>query len=84
MTAYTLNLADLTLTLYALDRGGVELNPLMQSVPFMVFYKTVIVDGLLWWLTTRQESIAKQGLIFLTLVYAIYCLGHLIFILGVI
>ena len=38
---YTLNLIDLSLTLYALHHGGVELNPLMRSIPVMVGWKVV-------------------------------------------
>ena len=41
LTPYILNLLDLLLTLYAIQHGGVELNPLMQSVPVMVGWKTV-------------------------------------------
>ena len=39
MTPYLLNLCDLFLTLYALSRGGVELNPLMQNPAVMVAWK---------------------------------------------
>lgn len=49
MTAYVLNILDLLFTLHALHHGAVELNPLMLSVPFMVFYKIIVV-GLLCWL----------------------------------
>ena len=43
MTTYLLNLLDLLFTLYALPFGVRELNPLMQSIPFMIFYKVIIV-----------------------------------------
>jgi len=58
MTAYTLNLIDLLFTLNALNNGGIELNPLMRDVPTMVFYKTVVVGALLWWLRSRRVKVA--------------------------
>ena len=48
MTLYLLNLADLLFTLHAISHGGVELNPLMQCIPFMVFYKTIVMGALIW------------------------------------
>lgn len=81
MVAYILNLFDLFCTLYALPRGAVELNPLMQSVPFMVFYKAVIVGGLLWWLSRRHEKIALLGMRICTAVYVCLDVYHLYFIL---
>lgn len=80
MTAYTLNLLDLAFTLYALKHGAVELNPFMQSVPVMVFYKIVIVGGLLFWLSKRTEPIAKHGRRLVTLVYAGLCIYHAMFL----
>ena len=53
MTAYLLNLADLAFTLHALSNGGVELNPLMQCIPFQIFYKIVVVGLLIGWLGRR-------------------------------
>lgn len=46
MTPYTLNLLDLAATLLALRLGCTELNPLMRSVPVMLFYKIVVVGVL--------------------------------------
>ena len=62
MTAYILNLFDLLFTLHALSHGAVELNPLMQNVPMMIFAKTFLVGALCWWLSKRKEIIAKIGL----------------------
>ena len=80
MTAYTLNLLDLALTLYALNMGAEELNPFMQSVPVMIFYKVIIVGGLLLWLNNRKEPAAKHGRRLVTLVYAGLCFYHAIFL----
>lgn len=77
MTAYTLNLLDLAFTLYALNHGGVELNPLMRCVPIMIIYKTVIVGALCLWLSKRTEPLAKYGLWAITAVYAGMCVWHL-------
>lgn len=78
MTAYTLNLLDLAITLYALKHGGVELNPLMRCVPIMIIYKTVIVGALCLWLSKRTEPLAKYGLWAMTAVYAGIIIWHLI------
>ena len=78
MAAYTLNLLDLALTLYAIQRGGVELNPLMRNPYIMIAYKTVIVGALCLWLRMRRERIARLGLRTITAVYAGICAWHLI------
>lgn len=57
MTVYLLNLADLALTLCALSHGGVELNPLMRSIPVMVAWKTVGVGVL----CIVLECVARTG-----------------------
>ena len=77
MTAYLLNLLDLGYTLVALRRGVRELNPLMQTVPVMAFYKVVIVGGLLWWLSRRPERVARRGLRCCTAAYAVLALYHI-------
>lgn len=82
MRAYLLNLADLALTLYALSHGGVELNPLMRSIPVMVAWKTVGVGVLCLWLSTRQEPIAQKGRKLLIAVYSAVCIHHFYFIFG--
>ena len=69
---YALNILDLLFTLHALNNGGVELNPLMQNVPFMIFYKTIIIGALLWWLKKR-----KVNLLPLTVVYAVVNAWHI-------
>lgn len=76
MTAYFLNLFDLACTLEALRQGVKEANPFMQSVPVMIFYKIVIVGGLLLWLSNRPERAAKWGLRGCTAVYAVLALWH--------
>ena len=85
MTPYILNLIDLALTLYALANGGVELNPLMQSVPVMVGWKVVGVGigcALLCHFAGAGNKVARWGLRFCTLVYGALCVYHLFFIFG--
>lgn len=76
MTAYVLNLADLGCTLWSLRLGCQELNPLMRCIPFQAFYKVVMVGLLCWWLSLRQEQIARVGLNLCTAVYAATCVYH--------
>ena len=71
---YLLNLLDLALTLYALSIGCTEMNPLMQSLPIMIFYKVVAVGGLCWVL---QHYRSRRGLRLCTAVYAAVCAYHL-------
>ena len=78
MIPYALNLLDLAFTLYALQHGGVELNPLMQNVPFQVFYKIFVIGALCWWLSKRTEPIAKYGLWAITAVYAGLNIWHIL------
>ena len=91
MTAYLLNLADLALTLYALSRGGVELNPLMRSIPVMVAWKVCGVGVLCWMLhvlaydkrsPAKPKRLARRGLSIVTAVYAAVCINHFYFIFG--
>ena len=79
--AYTLNLLDLFFTLWALRRGAVELNPLMREVTVMVSYKVGAVWGLLWWLSTRRERVARYALYIATAVYGAVDVYHIINIL---
>ena len=72
MTLYLLNLADLLFTLYAIRHGGTELNPFMQNIPFMIFYKTVIIGLLCWWLRKRINLLP------LTAVYAVVNVWHIL------
>lgn len=76
ITAYALNLIDLSCTLWALHGGAVELNPLMRSVPFMVCYKVGAVWGLLWWLSPRRERAARYALYVAAVVYGAVDLYH--------
>ncbi|MBQ3199077.1 MAG: hypothetical protein IJB67_01735 [Firmicutes bacterium] len=75
-TTYILNLIDLLCTLCALRLGVKELNPFMQNVPFMVFYKTVIVGSLLMLLSGRRERVARVGMPCCMAVYAALLLYH--------
>lgn len=76
--AYTLNLADLFLSLHAIRNGTTELNPLLQSVPVMVAWKVVGVGVLCWWLSSRQEKIARWGLRVCAAVFAAVDVYHVI------
>ena len=77
MTLYLLNLADLLFTLHALRHGAVELNPLMQNVPLQIFYKVFVIGMLCWWLSKREEPIAKIGMQNLTAAYVALNLWHI-------
>lgn len=79
--AYTLNLIDLSCTLWALRHGAVELNPLMRSVPVMICYKVIIVWGLLWWLSRQRERAARYALYVAAVVYGAVDVYHIINIL---
>lgn len=79
--AYTLNLIDLSCTLWALRHGAVELNPLMRSVPVMVGYKFVIVWALLWWLSRQRERAARYALCAAAAIYGAVDVYHMINIL---
>ena len=78
MTVYLLNLADLAFTLYALCHGAYELNTLMRNIPFQCFYKAVLVGALLWWLSTRQERLARFGKKALAAVFAAVDVWHIV------
>ena len=77
MTAYLLNILDLLFTPHALSHGGVELNPLMRSVPIMIFSKIFVVGALCWWLGKRQEKIARIGLYICAVFFAAVDAWHL-------
>lgn len=79
--AYALNLIDLSCTLWALQHGAVELNPLMRSVSVMVGYKVVIVGVLLWWLSRQRERAARYALYVAAVVYGAVDVYHMINIL---
>lgn len=76
MIPYILNLFDLFCTLYALNLGASELNPLMQNIPVMIVSKVVIVGILCWWLSHRPERIARIGLWVCTAFYAALAVWH--------
>lgn len=87
MTAYTLNLLDLAFTLYALNHGGVELNPLMRNPYIMIAYKTIVIGALCYALQrvantenvlpNTANALARHGLWAITAVYAGLCVWHL-------
>lgn len=74
---YLLNLTDLLFTLHAIRHGGVELNPLLQSIPIMILYKVILVGILCWWLGKRKEKIAHIGLIVCTVWFGAVNLWHI-------
>lgn len=79
MVTYALNLADLALTLYALSLGCTELNPLIRSVPVMLFYKIVVVGGLcvvMHHFAEGGNKAARWGLRICAAVYADLCIYH--------
>lgn len=79
MTPYTLNLLDLTLTLYAISHGALELNPLMRCIPLQVVYKVIVVGALCFVLCRlRRYKAARYGLWAITAVYAGIIIWHLI------
>ena len=81
---YILNLFDLAFTIYALNSGIREMNPLMQSVPVMVIYKVVIVGGFCWILhrfAKGGNEVARRGTIICTAGYASLAVWHIVGIL---
>jgi len=74
MIPYILNLFDLFCTLYALNNGITELNPLMQNIPVMIIYKVIIVGILCWWLSRHS----KCGMWICTAVYAALAVWHVV------
>ena len=75
MIAYLLNLLDLGFTLHAVNNGAVELNPVMQNIPFQIFYKVVVVDLLCLLLEMLK---ARKALNFCTAVFAVTNLWHIV------
>ena len=81
---YILNLFDLAFTIYALNNGIHELNPLMQSVPVMVIYKVVIVGGFCWilhYFAKGGNKAARRGIKICTAGYASLAVWHIVGIL---
>lgn len=81
---YLLNLCDIFLTLHALSNGGVELNPLMRSIPVMVVWKVLGVGVLCVLLNHFREAtkLAQWGLILCAVVYTVLLFYHFYFIGG--
>ena len=78
MTAYTLNLADLAPTLYAMSHGATELNPLMQNIHVMVLYTTILTGLAIWWLSRQETHLARDGMKFCAAVYAAVNIWHIL------
>lgn len=77
MIAYILNLADLAFSVYAINKGSTELNPLMQNPTVMILYKVIAMGFLLSWLSKRKEHIAVLGMRLVVIVYLIIDLYHI-------
>lgn len=71
-----LNWLDLICTLWALRRGCVELNPLMQSVTMMLWYKGAVVPLFALWLKHCGTREARRGLALCAIVYGAVCVWH--------
>jgi hypothetical protein len=76
---YLLNLIDIITTLYALDRGAVELNPIMAAVigvhPLLfVFVKAVLVIPIF----IRLEKASRFVYYVVTVLFAIVVMNNLI------
>lgn len=71
-----MNWIDLACTIWALRRGCVELNPLMQSVTMMLWYKAAAIPALVLWLDRRGTREARRGLRICAGVYGAVCLWH--------
>ena len=74
---YLLNILDLFLTIKSRYCGGVEFNPIMQNVPFMIFCKVIMVGALCWWLGKRKEKIAHIGLNICAVYFAAIDVWHI-------
>lgn len=79
---YPLNLIDLCFTLYAINHGIPEANPFMRNPAVMVFYKVIVVGALCWWLSKREEKIARVGLLICTFYYGIVNIYHILNLFG--
>lgn len=85
MIAYLLNLADLFLTLHALQHGGVEMNPLLQNPAVMVAWKVCgvgILCALLNHFALNGNKAAQWGLRICSAAFAAACINNLFFIFG--
>jgi hypothetical protein len=78
LAVITLNFCDLACTLWALRRGCVELNPLLQSAAVMLWYKGMVVPALALWLDRRGTREARRGLTLCAVVYGSVCVWHAI------
>ena len=82
MIVYNQNILDLFLTLYAVSHGGAELNPVANAMialhPLVyAFYKVAVCGVLCWWLSRRDEPIARYGLWALAVVFAAVDAWHI-------
>lgn len=82
---YALNIFDMVATMIAVKSGyGMELNPFMrflmeQGMGYFVFAKVVVVGALAYiLLNVRIAPRLNNGLVFVTGLYVMLCLGHLL------
>lgn len=88
---YMLNLFDLFCSLYAINNGATELNPLMQSVLVMAVWKGAVVWALCWLLYVfatdirvghKAQKLSRRGLRICAAAFAAVDLYHIYSILG--
>lgn len=73
---YILNLFDLICTLFLLQFGAIELNPLLQNPIIMVLIKTLLVGGILIFIVKFPTTIGYIGLKFLLVLYSLVIIWH--------
>lgn len=85
MVAYLLNIVDMLFTMYVISDGGIELNPMVNTIleydgALFVFLKIVVAGVLFWWLERKAKlhKVAQQGLRAITIFYAILVLWHIV------
>jgi hypothetical protein len=87
MIAYILNLLDMIITLYVLNHGATELNPIANNLIILhpllfIFYKTVVVGAFCWFLSYRKRcgntKLDLIGLDLCQLVYFLIVLWHVL------
>jgi hypothetical protein len=85
MVAYILNIVDMLFTMYVISDGGIELNPIVNTIleydgVLFAFLKIVVAGVLLLWLERKAKlyKVARQGLFAITIFYAILVLWHIV------
>ena len=74
-----INLADLGMTAFILSRGGMELNPVTNSLVALVVAKTLVPVLVIYVLERRHKLHWLEGLSLGMTVVVLYPVGHLIF-----